>query len=61
MRNRELIVSKLEQTEGKLKTLLMMVKMGQPIEDFLRTIGEAEELVQETKEYINREPINYAQ
>jgi len=59
MRNRELIVSKLEQTEGKLKTLLMLVKMGQPIEEFLRTIQEAEDLVQDAKEYINREPISY--
>jgi hypothetical protein len=59
MRNRELIVSKLEQTEGKLKTLLMLIKMGQPIDDFLRTIHEAEDLVQDAKEYINREPISY--
>lgn len=61
MRNRELIVSKLEQTEGKMKTLAMLVKMGQPIDEFLRTITEAEDLIQECKEYINREPISYAQ
>lgn len=60
MKHRETVLLKLEQVEGKLKTLSMMVKMGQPIEEFLKVLGESEELIQETKDYVNREqvPVN---
>ncbi len=45
-------------TEGKLKTLQMMVKMNQPINEFLQTAQEAEELLQDIKDMFNREPVN---
>ncbi len=58
MRNRNLYFSKIEQVEGKLKTLQMMVKMNQPINEFLQTAQEAEELLQDIKDMFNREPVN---
>lgn len=57
MRNRNLYISKIENVEGKLKTLQMMVKMNQPASDFIRVAQEAEELLQDVKDMFNREPV----
>ena len=57
MRNRNLYISKIEQVEGKIKGLQMMVRMNQSAEEFLRTTQEAEELLQDIKDMFNREPI----
>lgn len=57
MRNRNLYFAKIESIEGKLKALQMMVKMGQPVEEFIRVMQEAEELLQDVKDMFNREPV----
>lgn len=57
MRNRNLYFAKIESIEGKVKALEMMVKMGQPIEEFLNTTREVDELLQDIKDMFNREPV----
>lgn len=57
MRNRNLYFAKIESIEGKLKALQMMVKMGQPIEEFIRVMQEAEEYLQDMKDMISRESV----
>jgi hypothetical protein len=59
MKNRDLIVNKLEQIDGKLKVLNSLVRMGQSVDEFLTTLKVTEEILEEVKEYINREPISY--
>ena len=34
-----------------------MVKMGQPIEEFIRVMQDAEEYLQDMKDMISREPV----
>ena len=57
MRNRNLYFAKIESIEGKMKTLQMMVKMGQPIQEFITTAQDVEELLQDLKDMISREPV----
>jgi len=57
MRNRNLYFAKIESIEGKMKTLQMMVKMGQPIQEFITTAQHVEELLQDMKDMITREPV----
>jgi hypothetical protein len=57
MRNRNLYFAKIESIEGKIKTLQMMVKMGQPIQEFITTAQHVEELLQDMKDMITREPV----
>ena len=57
MRNRNLYFAKIESIEGKMKTLQMMVKMGQPIQEFITTAQHVEELLQDLKDMITREPV----
>jgi cell fate (sporulation/competence/biofilm development) regulator YlbF (YheA/YmcA/DUF963 family) len=57
MRNRNLYFAKIESIEGKMKTLQMMVKMGQPIQEFITTAQHVEELLQDMKDMISREPV----
>lgn len=59
MKNRDLIVNKLEQIDGKLKVLNSLVRTGQSVDEFLTTLKVTEEILEEVKEYINREPISY--
>lgn len=57
MRNRNLYFAKIENIEGKMKSLQMMVKMGQPIQEFITTAQQVEELLQDMKDMILREPV----
>lgn len=57
MRNRNLYISKIENVEGKLKALQMMVKMNQPASEFIKTAQQAEELLQDIKDMFNRESV----
>jgi len=59
MKNRDFILAKLEQVEGKLKNLNALLRTGQSVEEFQNTLNASEDLVQEIKEYIEREPISY--
>ena len=57
MRNRNLYFAKIESIEGKIKTLQMMVRMGQPIQEFLTHTQQVEELLQDLKDMISREAV----
>jgi hypothetical protein len=57
MRNRNLYFAKIESIEGKMKSLQMMVKMGQPIQEFITTAQNVEELLQDLKDMISRESV----
>jgi cell fate (sporulation/competence/biofilm development) regulator YmcA (YheA/YmcA/DUF963 family) len=59
MKNRDFILAKLEQVEGKLKNLNALLRTGQSVEEFQNTLNTSEDLIQEIKEYIEREPISY--
>ena len=58
MRYRELTTRKIENIEGKLKTLKFIVNRAQPIEEYLKTIAELEETVAEVQSLIQSEPLS---
>jgi hypothetical protein len=58
MRNRELFTRRLEQIDGKLKTLHLMVSRGENVKSFKDEIKKIEETVEELKGYIEREPMS---
>jgi len=55
MRYRNIVLDKAAVVDAKLKNLETMVQRQQPIGDFLKTINEAKELVQEIQDYVERE------
>jgi hypothetical protein len=56
MKARELIHKRLDQIENRLKTLTFMVNRGSNVREFIAEIKNAEELVGELKDMIEREP-----
>jgi len=55
MRYRNIVLDKAAVVDAKLKNLETMVQRQQPIGDFLKTINETKELVQEIQDYVERE------
>jgi hypothetical protein len=58
MRNRELFTRRLEQIEGRLKGLTLMVSRGETVKSFKDEIKNIEEIVDELKGFIEREPMS---
>ena len=58
MRNRELFIRRLEQIDGKLKTLHLMVSRGESVKAFKDEIKKIEDTVDELKGYVEREPMS---
>jgi DNA-binding FrmR family transcriptional regulator len=58
MRNRELTIKRVEQIEGKLKTLQFMVQRGGNITDFIQEIKKTEDILSDLKSIIEREPFS---
>jgi len=58
MRNRELLTHRLEQIEGRLKGLTLMVSRGESVRNFRSEISKIENIVDELKGYIEREPMS---
>jgi DNA-binding FrmR family transcriptional regulator len=58
MRNRELFTRRLEQIEGRLKGLTLMVSRGESVRNFRNEISKIENMVDELKGYIEREPMS---
>lgn len=56
MRNRNVIISKIENLEGKMKVLRNIVREARPLEDYIKTIELSEDLIFELKDFIEREP-----
>lgn len=58
MRNRNLLIKKLEKLEGTLLTLSHIVNTSQPIESYKININKAQGTVEEIKDMIEREPLD---
>lgn len=56
MTNRNLIIRKLEITQGKMKILKNIVNTKQPLEEYIKNIQLTEELLEELTSLIEREP-----
>jgi hypothetical protein len=56
MKARELINRRLGQIENRLKTLTFMVNRGSNVREFVTEIRNTEELLNEVKDIIEREP-----
>ncbi len=55
MRQRDIIVNKLEILEARLKSLEFMVRRSSPIPEFLKTIENSTEILSDVKAMIERE------
>ena len=55
MRYRNIVLDKANVLDSKLKNLETIVQRQQPVSEFMKTIDEAKELVQEIQDYIERE------
>jgi hypothetical protein len=55
MRYRNIVLDKATVVDAKLKNLETMVQRQQPISDFLKTISDTRELIQEIQDYVERE------
>lgn len=58
MRNRDLVINKLEYLEIHLKTLRGIVQRNEPVEKYYNTISTTEEIVGEIKSAIEREDMS---
>jgi hypothetical protein len=58
MRNRNLISSKLDNLEAKMKTLKFIVSRGEPVQTFLDVVTQSEELISELQALIDREDLS---
>jgi hypothetical protein len=55
MRQRNIIINKLETLEARLKSLEFMVRRGSPIPEFLKTIENSTEILNDVKAMVERE------
>lgn len=58
MRNRNLISNKLDNLEAKMKTLKFILSRGEPVQTFLDTVTQSEELINELQDLIDREDLS---
>ena len=58
MRNRNTVLKKVENIEGKLKQLKFCVQRGAELNEYLDTLALAEEELSELKAFIEREPMS---
>jgi cell fate (sporulation/competence/biofilm development) regulator YmcA (YheA/YmcA/DUF963 family) len=55
MRYRNIVLDKATVLEAKLKNLETIVQRQQPVADFMKTISDAKDIVQEIQDYVERE------
>jgi hypothetical protein len=58
MRNRNTVLKKVENIEGKLKQLKFCVQRGAELNEYLDALALAEEELSELKSFIEREPMS---
>ena len=58
MRNRNTVLKKVENIEGKLKQLKFCVQRGAELNEYLDVLALAEEELSELKAFIEREPMS---
>jgi hypothetical protein len=56
MQHREIITRKLEMTEGKISQLESLLSRGGNTNDFMVVLSQTRDLIQDVKDYIQREP-----
>ncbi|NNE31873.1 MAG: hypothetical protein HKN40_05835 [Winogradskyella sp.] len=55
MRYRNIVLDKTTVLEAKLKNLETIVQRQQPVSDFMKTINEAKDIVNEIADFVERE------
>ena len=56
MQHREIVTNKLEKIEGATARLMSLLSRNGSVSEFHKTIVEIQEMVQDVKDYIQREP-----
>ena len=56
MKARELVNKRIDQVEGKLKTLTFMINRGSNVREFRQEIRNAEEILEDLRAILEREP-----
>ena len=59
MKNRDSVLHQLNKLESGTQKLNFILKQQQPIEDYLKVLDEMREIIEQTRLYIESEPINY--
>ena len=58
MRNRELFLNKLDTLESNMNKLQFMVNRQSPIEDFLSTVENSRDILEQLKSFIGQQPFS---
>jgi hypothetical protein len=58
MRNRELVLNKLDTLESNMNKLQFMVNRQSPIEDFLSTIETSRDILEQLKSFVHQQPFS---
>ena len=58
MRNRELVLSKLDTLESNMNKLQFMVNRQSPTEDFLSTVEHSRDVLEQLKSFIAQQPFS---
>jgi len=58
MRNRELILNKMDNLESKVNKLNFMVNRQTPVEEFTKTLSETMDLIEELKSFVHTQPFS---
>lgn len=58
MRNRELVLSKLDTLESNMNKLQFMVNRQSPTEDFLLTVEHSRDILEQLKSFIAQQPFS---
>jgi 5-bromo-4-chloroindolyl phosphate hydrolysis protein len=56
MQHREIITRKLELTEGNISKLESLLSRGGNINDFREILNQTRDIIQDVKDYVQREP-----
>jgi hypothetical protein len=59
MKNRDSVLHQLNKLESGTQKLNFILKQQQPIEDYLKVLDEMREIIEQTRLYVENEPINY--
>jgi hypothetical protein len=58
MRNRELFLNKLDTLESNMNKLQFMVNRQSPVEDFLSTVENSRDILEQLKSFIAQQPFS---
>lgn len=58
MRNRELFLNKLDTLESNMNKLQFMVNRQSPVEDFLSTVENSRDILEQLKSFVAQQPFS---